>query len=108
MTATYECEEGHSVDGTANADSLAFTVECGADGLYSGVQACVPVQCGAPPHFEKAFAGVEEALVYPLGVEYICDEGYTLDGTLDGEAKCSPIPCEPIEVMDASLVTEGA
>ena len=34
----YECEEGHSVDGTANADSLAFTVECGADGVYSGLQ----------------------------------------------------------------------
>jgi len=126
MTATYECEEGHSVDGTANADSLAFTVECGADGVYSGLQACQPVQCGAPPHFEKAFASTEEALVYPLGAEYICDEGYTLDGTLDGEvkfyltcgaagelvgdieAKCQPIPCEPIEVMDASLVTTGA
>lgn len=123
--AIYMCEEGHSTDGSAAETALTWTVTCEADGRLSGLQECVAMNCGAPPQREKAHATVEEAMVYPLPVEYICEEGYTLDGALSGavkyalscgpngefvgdvEATCQPISCEPIEVMEATASAEG-
>jgi hypothetical protein len=118
-TTVYACEEGHSTDGTAAEAALTFTVECGADGLFSGLAECQPIKCEAPPHKEKAYPSVSDVLVYPLAVEYLCDEGYTIDGELTGpnkfhmscgptgsfigdvETTCLPVSCGVIEVMNS-------
>ena len=71
----------------------------------------------------KSFRSVTEPLPYPLAVEYLCDEGYTIDGELMGsnkfymscgadgslvgdvETECQPVSCGVIEVIDATPST---
>jgi len=123
QTATYMCAEGHSTDGTADEAALSFTIECGASGTVEGVKECIPILCEAPPSKPKSFRSVTEPLPYPLAVEYLCDEGYTIDGELMGsnkfymscgadgslvgdvETECQPVSCGVIEVMEAKPST---
>jgi hypothetical protein len=81
---------------------------------------CVPIMCDAPPSKSKAFSSLTEPFPYPLSVEYLCDEGYTIDGELMGankfhmscgadgslvgdlETECIPVSCMVIDVMNAA------
>ncbi|MAD25829.1 MAG: hypothetical protein CMO44_16840, partial [Verrucomicrobiales bacterium] len=103
----YECDEGHTVDGTANGDDK-FSVSCLDTGELSAVLECMPVVCGVPDEAQNAFRR-GNSLHYKQKVEYTCFEGFSLDGDAKGKKKyelecdkdgtfgklenCNPVKC---------------
>lgn len=93
----YECDKGHSLTGVFGGGHH-FTRKCEKDGAFEASDAeCKPMNAGAVPSVENAavmqYAGraVEagESLIayYPQGIEYKCNPGYSLTGTLAGQTK---------------------
>jgi len=78
----FDCQEGHTVDGTADGDR-GFTVKCLATGTYGELQACKPISCGEPDDIPNA-ARPSGTKVYKDTVKYSCFEGFTLDGQKSG------------------------
>merc|ERR1712232_1078190 len=48
QSVRFDCDEGHTVDGTASGDH-GFTVTCQTTGQFGEAQACKRVTCGVPP-----------------------------------------------------------
>jgi hypothetical protein len=124
QSVRFDCDEGHTVDGTAGGDH-GFTVVCQSTGTFGEAQACKPVSCGEPDTVANA-ARPSGNLYYKDKINYTCFEGFTLDGMKDGETKfstechldgkldnlkqCLPKVCgvpELINVLYASTKDEG-
>jgi hypothetical protein len=121
----YDCETGHTVDGTADGDR-GFTVTCQVTGLFGEPQSCSPISCGEPDTIANGNRPSGN-LVYEDKLTYTCFNGFTLDGEkdgavdftvechedgkLDGMKQCVPKICgEPqkeINILYASLKDEG-
>jgi len=112
--AEYVCKSGYSIDG--EKDGVAeYTVKCLSDGKLSEVDDCKPLKCpcvegSCVPEVENAAAkgSFEKALTYGESAKFECDEGYTTNGDVQGEAsfevRCTvdakltkPLKCLPIE-----------
>jgi hypothetical protein len=87
----FDCDKGHTVDGTADGDH-GFTVTCQVTGTFGEPQACKPISCGAPDDIPNAFRA-SGSLVYEQSVTYTCLEGFTEDGSKEGETEFS-ITCQ--------------
>jgi hypothetical protein len=86
-TVTYTCEKGYTTDGAASSADF-FKVECTETAAFAPPEACIPVNCGPP--FVIANAQLKEPvseMVFPDKVEYLCNEGFSLDGTKDADMK---------------------
>merc|ERR1719191_1316986 len=106
----YTCDEGHTVDGTANGQTH-FSITCEADARLTSPGECQRIACGMP----EAQAN---AVMYPVAMYYkdeisiTCESGYTLTGKGDGDTSykrecqkdgeltelkdCKPIECGDI------------
>jgi len=80
QVATYECQDGHTVDETAGG-LKSYQVSCQATGEFTSGVGCKPVRCGPSPVFVHT-----ELLDPPKGdrffgdkLDYKCESGYTLD-----------------------------
>lgn len=113
----YTCDEGHSVDGTANGPK-DFSVVCEATARYSDAQECKRIFCGTPEETPNAVRSAIP-LYYMDTVTYSCFEGYTLDASVDGKTtftrECKKDgtftemkSCQPIECGDMADLVEHA
>jgi hypothetical protein len=110
QTLTYECEKGHSVDGTTADARKLFQAQCKADGQLHGMAQCQRISCGTAhvlahtkilePH------DLTKSIDYEDVIKYECDEGYGLhgkhgDNTFEVECEADghlthPKVCEPV------------
>eukprot|EP00746_Dinoflagellata_sp_MGD_P138404 gnl/MRDRNA2_/MRDRNA2_72053_c0_seq1.p1 gnl/MRDRNA2_/MRDRNA2_72053_c0~~gnl/MRDRNA2_/MRDRNA2_72053_c0_seq1.p1 ORF type:complete len:2101 (+),score=429.94 gnl/MRDRNA2_/MRDRNA2_72053_c0_seq1:113-6415(+) len=106
-TITYDCAEGHTIDGTALGDA-SFTISCLDNGELSLALECLPIICGEPDEAQNAFRPAG-SLHFQQKVKYECFKGFTLDGDVAGEKEqelecqadgtfpsvenCNPIKC---------------
>ncbi|XP_078687224.1 uncharacterized protein LOC144919610 [Branchiostoma floridae x Branchiostoma belcheri] len=63
------CDEGYEA-------SLGTTFHCTADGTWSGVPTCTPVDCGRPPWFAHTSIHCEDGFQYPNICNVTCQTGY--------------------------------
>eukprot|EP00928_Gymnodinium_smaydae_P036844 TRINITY_DN25697_c0_g2_i1.p1 TRINITY_DN25697_c0_g2~~TRINITY_DN25697_c0_g2_i1.p1 ORF type:complete len:4096 (+),score=634.51 TRINITY_DN25697_c0_g2_i1:84-12290(+) len=85
QSASFACNVGHSLDGSAAGDK-DFVVSCEADRSLKGVSECKPVDCGELPKVEKSTSNVS-SLVFGKHAGYACAAGYTTTGHVDAESK---------------------
>jgi hypothetical protein len=116
-TADYECFEGYTLDGKPDGKTK-FSVTCKKDGIMTEPKVCEPIVCGQAPAVPKSRAAIAGVVMYGMHLEYLCDIGYSLDNTLDGEKlfarSChkdasfsklpSPQPCQPITAGKAPSI----
>ena len=50
---TYSCMPGHTLNGNKNK-SMLFTATCKANGAFTPLPSCLPVNCGAAPAVSHA------------------------------------------------------
>jgi len=93
MTASYQCDKGHTVMGR---QASTFTLLCAINGRFFGFPAdrpCTPVSAGTLPTIRNAdlreYAGSRvnsgsKVAFYPAGFKYNCKPGYSLTGTSAG------------------------
>jgi hypothetical protein len=81
-TASYVCDNGYSLDGTANGGA-DFEVTCEADKSLSGFQECRAVDCGAVPTVQDASANAT-GLKFGEIAKYTCASDHTLSGMATG------------------------
>jgi CUB/sushi domain-containing protein len=93
------------------------------DGYYEGPNPaeslkhdCLAVSCGTPPTLEHAKTSVEEEVFFDSDpVPYICDLGYSLDGSAEGDTNfdvqclanksfAKPPTCKPVVCGEAPAV----
>jgi CUB/sushi domain-containing protein len=112
---TYNCDEGHTVDGTSAGDAH-FTISCLETGELSLALSCLPVVCGEPDQAQNAFRP-SGSLHFKQKVMYECFEGFSLDGdskgkkdydleckadgSFDSIENCNPVKCgEPLDKLN--------
>lgn len=79
----YECSEGYTLDGSAGGKQN-FEITCQADKSFTASGQCKPVECGAAP--DVAHTNKEpDSAVFNEEVKYECLEGYSIDGTPEGD-----------------------
>ena len=94
----YECDEGHSVDGTA-AGAKSFSGKVEADGTQSGILSCSPIACPTPTEpdtfgpFASYNGAAAAAMVYEDEFTVTCNAGHALDKNKHGETSYT-ITCE--------------
>lgn len=77
----FVCNEGYDLQGTHSR-------KCQSDGTWDGEQPrCVPKNCSDPPLVEHATVSIANGTLFPAGVTYTCDSGYTAQGS--GLSRCS-------------------
>lgn len=113
----YSCAEGYSVTGQADGNTT-FQVTCTASGLFTGVQACVPITCGRFPGVPNSQSSAME-VQFPDALAVVCQTGYSVDaeasgqttfsvrcsaaGTFEGVQQCRPVTCgEPSSSFGAT------
>jgi len=84
--AEYECEEGYTKTGKAGGDNK-FSIECEVSGKLGKPEICEPVQCGDAPEVKHATPALAGDVSYGMGLEYTCNTGYSMDGTLEGDTR---------------------
>eukprot|EP00450_Noctiluca_scintillans_P001620 CAMPEP_0194485878 /NCGR_PEP_ID=MMETSP0253-20130528/6727_1 /TAXON_ID=2966 /ORGANISM="Noctiluca scintillans" /LENGTH=1972 /DNA_ID=CAMNT_0039325899 /DNA_START=10 /DNA_END=5925 /DNA_ORIENTATION=+ len=85
---TYTCLTGHTLNGTANG-STQFTVGCQADGTFTAVSSCLPVDCGSAPAINHAVASAE-AGVFNDVITYTVESGFqATDGSTKLAVSCT-------------------
>jgi hypothetical protein len=92
MSGTLLCGGQSSAMGACTDETSNYTCACaeGHENLFldDGRDTCTPVTCEAlatRPHSSTAQAG--RKLSYTMTAHYVCDQGYTLDGTAGGGAE---------------------
>jgi len=116
-----DCIEGYSTDGSVAAESEMFKVDCQTDAKLSPISSCLPIQCGFAPAFGNAM-GPDPTEEFSFGqtAAFTCVEGYTLDGTGNGEkskslkcgkagrfpaaGSCQPVACGVAPRMEGATV----
>jgi len=83
--ATYECDAGYTVTGTA-AGSAEFEVECSAEGTLTAPFECMPILCGVAPLVPHAQA-TQDKIFFEGEATYHCAHGYTTTGETDGDVE---------------------
>jgi len=85
--AHYACLEGYSTDGSTDAKKKSFSAKCQADGGFAReAPGCRPVTCGSAPVVKDAVAeSAEGDVVFPMLSAFMCHEGFSLNGKIDGE-----------------------
>lgn len=81
----YTCDEGHTTNGLA-AGPTKFSVRCTEEGMLTDTEKCKPITCGMLPMVIKADFE-EKELFFDEEEVYHCQEGFTTDGTAEGEKK---------------------
>merc|ERR1719191_446388 len=106
----YTCEEGYTVDGTADGQTH-FSITCEADAKLTTPGECQRIACGVPE-------AQPNAIIYPVAMYYkdeisiTCESGYSFTGKGDGDTsykrecqkdgeltelkECKPIECGDI------------
>ncbi len=107
-TATYACNGGYVLSGTA-------TRECQTDGSWDGAApTCSPISCDSLSAPSNGGVSTTNSNLYPSLATYICDPGYDLVGTenrtcgTDGTWSGSAPTCEPITCDALSGPTNGS
>jgi len=114
--AKYKCPEGYTIKGKKDGKT-EFSVKCKKNGKLTDPKVCEPVKCGDAPKIKKATAGISGDMSYGMTLDYMCDAGYTRDGTVDGKSTFSvecgkdgefsgvpkETPCKPISVPRPSI-----
>merc|ERR1719443_2106044 len=97
----YTCKEGYSTDGTFTPESISFTINCEAGGVWSRTvqsdKECRPVKCDSFQLPAVPFTHVRDELEnfyeFPESVGFKCWNGYTLNGEAGGpklfDIKCA-------------------
>jgi hypothetical protein len=113
--APYDCNTGYSLDGLP-AGTKSFEASCEADGEFTGVKACKPVECSPLDAQENAHFDTARKLVFQDTLEVTCDPGHALEAvkhddityevtcTADGTLKVPPVKCVPIDCGKAPVV----
>jgi hypothetical protein len=113
---TYQCATGYTLDGKVGGRNH-FDVDCQADKSFTATSTCKAVSCGSSPAYKDTSKSKSSA-VFGESVEYTCANGFTIDGTAEGDTSfgiscqsngqfgvgfdCSPIHCgEPAEIANA-------
>jgi len=124
QSVTYTCADGFSLDGLDHSVT-EFKVKCHQDGSLDALGACLPNVCGEPPARINALYATESdegEVSYPRVTEVACRDGYTVDGSPDGNmsftvactamgkfetyqyTECQPVRCgPPPEMPNATL-----
>eukprot|EP00929_Paragymnodinium_shiwhaense_P066503 TRINITY_DN3336_c0_g1_i3.p1 TRINITY_DN3336_c0_g1~~TRINITY_DN3336_c0_g1_i3.p1 ORF type:complete len:3781 (+),score=899.34 TRINITY_DN3336_c0_g1_i3:54-11396(+) len=121
-TVPYTCAEGFTVDGTP-AGAKKFDGKCEATGEFSGVEACLPVQCsgkntefGPNCTYDEMFA---DAMLFGDELPITCLPGhatnkdqhsevlYKATCEQDGSVKVQDKRCTPIDCGAAPTVQHG-
>jgi len=91
----YACEQGHSLDGSADAPREYF-LSCLTDATYTEAPGCKPMLCGKAPRFEFAEIAMEAGknVVFPEQVSYKCAKGYSTDRTNVEGKKIFIVSCQ--------------
>mmetsp|Transcript_19208 Transcript_19208/g.42602 ORF Transcript_19208/g.42602 Transcript_19208/m.42602 type:complete len:1632 (+) Transcript_19208:114-5009(+) len=82
--ATYTCDDGYSVDGTARSIAATFQVVCRASGQAVGATDCIPISCGVPEQLPNTVFREMSALTFGKKQAFECVEGYTVTGIAGG------------------------
>jgi hypothetical protein len=113
---SYVCDTGYTLDGKPGQNTKQ-TTKCQADKSFSTTKDCKPVQCEDAAKVDKATPKPAKT-TFNKTIEYRCDEGYSTDGTNEGDKHfsvtcldtgkntdtgvCSAISCgDPDEVANA-------
>lgn len=73
----YTCEAGYTKAGPG------FSIECSANGTFTGQQKCVPVTCVVPPQRANSMPVVSDGIYevsHPRQVKWLCNGGFSTDG----------------------------
>ena len=80
---TYQCTDRYTLNGLAGSTSM-FEASCTSSGAFSAMQECEPVTCGSLQSLDHADASpVVAELLFPHGVVYTCEVGYSVSGLPD-------------------------
>jgi len=90
--ATVNCETGYSTGGKPT-EGLSFEISVTADGGFSGIESCVPVDCGASPNVSHASTSTNKA-TFGASASYNCEAGYSTDKTAAPAAATFTVTCE--------------
>jgi len=115
--AKYKCIEGHTETGKKDG-ATEFSVKCKANGKLTKPKVCEPVKCGSAPKVQNARAATSSQVSYGMDLFYMCDTGYTLDGSIEGETMFERVcnkdgefaalseekPCKPISAGMAPMI----
>merc|ERR1719352_2050564 len=93
--AVYECEPGHSIDGTVEANR-SFVVNCLSDASLSSPGECLPVACPPPPQSPHRQLTTDAPHKYGNALIYPCDDGFSTDATENSGAKTVIMACQEI------------
>jgi CUB/sushi domain-containing protein len=90
----YNCEEGHATD-PLKPGKHSFRAKCEADGTFSGVKECLPVECPQLAAQENANFGWDSDVQPQYGdkIEVKCLAGFALDEN-DHEKREYTVPCK--------------
>jgi len=80
-TVGYTCLEGYTVGGHAEFNT-EFSVTFPDNGVLTDPEVCEPVKCGRAPRISNGRAAISGDVFFGMHLEYNCDTGYTLDGSL--------------------------
>jgi Notch-like protein len=111
MSTAYECLPGYQLEGGATT----FEIPC-TNGVFGTHRGCSALSCGAPPSLDYAIpSAATPTILFPNGVEYDCENGYTVDGSVPSsfEIQCqangefSHGACRHVECAAPPLLTEA-
>jgi len=113
----YVCDSGYTLNGKVTGKD-SFEVKCKANTKFSRTKKCEPVKCASAVKVTNAKPKKSSA-VYKESIKYVCDAGYTVDGSTDGDdhfsvtcqtngrfstvSTCEPVRCgHPDEIANAA------
>merc|ERR1719428_379199 len=81
----FKCDEGFTINGQATGPT-SFSMPCQKTGKFPGEHAnCQPVSCGVPHEIPNTLRSTTKKIKYGMGVTYMCSDGFTIDGEVDGQ-----------------------
>jgi hypothetical protein len=82
---TYELAEGWTLNGQHDGEK-EFKITCQSDGTFTTPSIPQRVICGPPPSRPHSGTSTTESLKFDDEAEFVCGNGYTLNGEADGES----------------------